>query len=237
MRRGNRRAGAPTPARSTLDWLQGRRSSKVLVARNRLQRSTFRPLARSARATIVQSLSEDTDALMDCTHEKGLQMQAFSKGLKGFEPSTFCMASRSLDSVHALNVPANRAVSTARAGAADVRFLTRNHGSFRTETGLASIRSAAVHGTSARRSAGAADGPRAQSRMTRPGKNGLMGKQPFARNWAGLLVVLRSACELGVRDTALVPRQRPSARPSDATTRADPLASEHLGEGEVPDRS
>jgi hypothetical protein len=31
---------------------------------------------------------------VDSGQEKGLQMQAFSKRLKGFEPSTFCMASR-----------------------------------------------------------------------------------------------------------------------------------------------
>jgi hypothetical protein len=53
------------PARSTLDPLQGRRRSMVLVARNRLQRSTFRPLPRSATGTIVQSLSDDAVALTD----------------------------------------------------------------------------------------------------------------------------------------------------------------------------
>jgi hypothetical protein len=36
----------------------------------------------------------DANAPADCANEKGLQMQAFSKRLKGFEPSTFCMASR-----------------------------------------------------------------------------------------------------------------------------------------------
>ena len=33
------------------------------------------------------------DAPADCLNEKDLQMEAFSKRLKGFEPSTFCMAS------------------------------------------------------------------------------------------------------------------------------------------------
>jgi hypothetical protein len=75
-----------------LDPLQGRRSSKVLVARNRLLKSTFRPRPRVAADTIVQSLSGDADALLDCYNKKGLQMQPFSKRLKGFEPSTFCMA-------------------------------------------------------------------------------------------------------------------------------------------------
>jgi hypothetical protein len=36
----------------------------------------------------------DANAPADCAHEKDLQMQVFSKRLKGFEPSTFCMASR-----------------------------------------------------------------------------------------------------------------------------------------------
>jgi hypothetical protein len=82
----------------------------------------------------------------------------FGERLKGFEPSTFCMASSSSDSVHALNLPANRPVSGARAGAADVQLSARNHGSFRTETGLASVRPAAVYATSAGSSAVAPTG-------------------------------------------------------------------------------
>jgi hypothetical protein len=58
------RCGRSTyPARSTLDPLQGRRSSKVLVAKNRLLKSTFRPRPRIATDTIVQSLSGDAVAL------------------------------------------------------------------------------------------------------------------------------------------------------------------------------
>jgi hypothetical protein len=85
------RWGRSTPARSTLDPLQGRRSSKVLVARNRLLKSTFRPRPRVATDTIVQSLSGDADALLDCYNEKALQMQAFLRAAEGI---------RTLDLLH-----------------------------------------------------------------------------------------------------------------------------------------
>ena len=65
------------PGAVDLDPLQGRRSSKVLVARNRLLKSTFRSRPRVAADTIVQSLSGDADALLDCYNEKDLQKQAF----------------------------------------------------------------------------------------------------------------------------------------------------------------
>jgi hypothetical protein len=71
------------PARSTLDRLQGRRRSKVLVARNRLLNSTFRPRPRVATDTIVQSLSGDADALLDYYNEKALQMHAFLRAADG----------------------------------------------------------------------------------------------------------------------------------------------------------
>ena len=70
---------------------RGRRRSKVLVARNRLQRSTLGPLARSARGTIVQSLSAEADALPDCPKQKDLQIQAFSEAAEGI---------RTLDLLH-----------------------------------------------------------------------------------------------------------------------------------------
>ena len=79
------------PGAVDLDPLQGGRSSKVLVARNRLRRSTFRPRPRVAADTIVQSLTGDADALLDCAHEKGLQMQAFSEAAEGI---------RTLDLLH-----------------------------------------------------------------------------------------------------------------------------------------
>jgi hypothetical protein len=74
-----------------LDPLQGRRSSKVLVARNRLLKSTFRPRPRVAADTIVQSLSGVADALFDCYNENDLQMQAFSRAAEGI---------RTLDLLH-----------------------------------------------------------------------------------------------------------------------------------------
>jgi hypothetical protein len=58
------------------------------------------------------------------------------KRLKGFEPSTFCMASRRWGGLLAADFPANR-VLPRRAQADDsCRLLLRNHGGFRTETGL-----------------------------------------------------------------------------------------------------
>ena len=68
------------PGAVDLDPLQGRRSSKVLVARNRLLKSTFRPRPRVAADTIVQSLSGDADALLDCYTKKTCKMQVFSNG-------------------------------------------------------------------------------------------------------------------------------------------------------------
>jgi hypothetical protein len=57
---------------------------------------------------------------MNWTHPKRPHFAGpFLKRLKGFEPSTFCMASRSWDWVHALNVPAKWRTSAARGGAAE----------------------------------------------------------------------------------------------------------------------
>jgi hypothetical protein len=87
--------------------------------------------------------------LMTQTHEptapskKTCKRRPFRKRLKGFEPSTFCMASRSWDWVHTLNVPAKGLLLPREAGAADASDFTRNHGSLRTETGLTLIRRAA----------------------------------------------------------------------------------------------
>jgi hypothetical protein len=63
----------------------------VLVARNRLLKSTFRPRPRVAADTIVRSLSGDADALLDCAHENALQMRAFSRAAEGI---------RTLDLLH-----------------------------------------------------------------------------------------------------------------------------------------
>jgi hypothetical protein len=97
----NEQCGGVTVAQEhrpgAVDPLHGRIRPKVLLARNRLQRSTFRPLARSARATIVQSLSDDADALWTARTKKTCKCRPSRKRLTGFEPSTFCTAiSRSL---------------------------------------------------------------------------------------------------------------------------------------------
>jgi hypothetical protein len=58
---------------------------------HRALKSIFRPRPRVAADTIVQSLSGDADALLDCYNEKGLQMQAFSRAAEGI---------RTLDLLH-----------------------------------------------------------------------------------------------------------------------------------------
>jgi hypothetical protein len=68
------RPGAVNPSILCRD----RRRSKVLGPGNRLQRAPCRPIPGSVTGTIVQSLSDDADALTDCPNEKDLQMHAFS---------------------------------------------------------------------------------------------------------------------------------------------------------------
>jgi hypothetical protein len=96
------------PGAVDLDPLQGRRSSKVLVARNRLLKSTFRPRPRVAADTIVQSLSGNADALLDCYNEKVLQMQAFLEAADGIRTHDLLHGKRNVGSVRRLNVPANK---------------------------------------------------------------------------------------------------------------------------------
>jgi hypothetical protein len=84
------------PGAVDLDPLQGRRSSKVLVARNRLLKSTFRPRPRVAADTIVQSLSGDADAPADCAHEKDLQMQASPRAADGIRTHDLLHGKRSV---------------------------------------------------------------------------------------------------------------------------------------------
>jgi hypothetical protein len=54
----------------------------------------FRGAAAAGRAAGAQWVPGDANAPADCTYEKDLQTQVFRERLKGFEPSTFCMASR-----------------------------------------------------------------------------------------------------------------------------------------------
>ena len=96
------------PARSTLDPLQGRRSSKVLVARNRLLRAPFRARPRVAADTIVQSLSGDADALLDCYNEKDLQTRAFGRAAEGIRTLDLLHGKQSAGLGAERNIPANR---------------------------------------------------------------------------------------------------------------------------------
>jgi hypothetical protein len=54
----------------------------------------------------------------------------------GFEPTTFCMASRSWGDADGLDIPARWALSMPRAAADDARLSTGDHGGLRTESGL-----------------------------------------------------------------------------------------------------
>ena len=64
------------------------------------------------------------------------------KRLKGFEPSTFCMASRGRDSAQR-GISLQIGLFCRPSGCANARHSPRNHRSFRTETGLALIPPAA----------------------------------------------------------------------------------------------
>ena len=133
--------------RSTLDRLQGRRTSRVLVARNRLLKSTFRPRPRVAADTIVQSLSGDAVALPGLASKKACKCRPSRKRLKGFEPSTFCMASRARDSVQCGISLQNTPLLPRERVPPCPAFTAKSRE--RTETGLALIPSAAGARTSA----------------------------------------------------------------------------------------
>jgi hypothetical protein len=136
------------PGAVDLDPLQGRRSSKVLVARNRLLKSTFRPRPRVAAATIVQSLSGEQTHQPTAPTKKTCKRGPLEERLKGFEPSTLCMASRGRDSAQ-LRISLQIGRFCRASGCRQCPAFTRNHGSFRTETGLALIPPAAGARTSA----------------------------------------------------------------------------------------
>ena len=78
----------------------------MLVARNRLLESTFRPRPRVAADTIVQSLSGDADALLDCYNEKGLQMQAFSRAAEGIRTLDLLHGKQNMQGRFLRNMPA-----------------------------------------------------------------------------------------------------------------------------------
>ena len=116
------------PGAVDLDPLQGRRSSKVLVARNRLLKSTFRPRPRVAADTIVQSLSGDAYAPLDCYNEKVVQMQAFFEAAEGIRTLDLLHGKQSLDLSWARKTPANERLPTARPRAGVPRIVRRYRG-------------------------------------------------------------------------------------------------------------
>ena len=83
------RAGTVEPSTfcRTADCLRFRRPQL------RLQTSVFSILRQLDTGASVRSLSDDADAPPDCASEKDLQCRPSRERLKGFEPSTFCMAS------------------------------------------------------------------------------------------------------------------------------------------------
>jgi hypothetical protein len=81
------------------------------------------------------SVRREADAQADCAREKGLQMHAFAKRLKGFEPSTFCMASSTCASRLAPNNAANKPFCAPARARRNNRDSPGNHGGYRTQTG------------------------------------------------------------------------------------------------------
>jgi hypothetical protein len=75
----------------------------------------------------------DANAPADCAHKKGLQGRPFWKRLKGFEPSTFCMASRTCVSCSAQISPANGMVLVCRWRDPIPRLSPRVHGDLGTQ--------------------------------------------------------------------------------------------------------
>jgi hypothetical protein len=64
----------------------------------------------------------DANAPADCAHEKDLQMQVFSKRLKGFAPSTF-----SWQAVGLRHLGCRNACKSGFPGAWTARFRSRNY--------------------------------------------------------------------------------------------------------------
>jgi hypothetical protein len=75
----------------------------------------------------------DADALAGWRVEKDLRIAAFLKRLMGFEPTTFCMASRTCSTGFPRFIPANRQFLGHWTLAAIARYSTRDHGGLCTE--------------------------------------------------------------------------------------------------------
>jgi len=93
------------PGAVSLDPLRGRRSSKVLVARNRLLKSTFRARPRVAADTIVQSLSGDADAPADCATRKACKCKAFSRAAEGIRTLDLLHGKQNVHSPFGADIP------------------------------------------------------------------------------------------------------------------------------------
>jgi hypothetical protein len=68
--------------------------------------------------------------------KKTCKCRSFRERLKGFEPSTFCMASRTWRDADCADIPANERFCRRGVAADNPRFLPRNHGGLGTESGL-----------------------------------------------------------------------------------------------------
>jgi hypothetical protein len=121
--RGNGRS------RRTPDLLQARRRTWVRTNQNGPANRGFsleRPTIGPGR---VRSQSDPTQTHKPTAHaKKACKSSPFSKRLKGFEPSTFCMASRTCVSRSAPKFPANARVLGYGCRRAIPRLSTRVHG-------------------------------------------------------------------------------------------------------------
>ena len=105
----------------------------LLVASRLLTRSKADTTTDDRPAASPVSVRPDADALGDCANEKDLHNAGFPERLKGFEPSTFCMASSTCDPCRTPIFPANAGFSCATAVLRIPRLSTRNHGSLGTQ--------------------------------------------------------------------------------------------------------
>jgi hypothetical protein len=78
----------------TIDLLQPRRRSVVRVLNRCLQRRFFRRVSHRGLGVSPLSVPSDADPRSGCRDEKVCRCRPFCKRLMGFEPTTFCMASR-----------------------------------------------------------------------------------------------------------------------------------------------
>jgi hypothetical protein len=95
--------------------------------------AVFLEAADNRRTASPESVRPDAEEQVDCRNEKDLQMQAFSKRLMGFEPTTFCMASRAYVSRSAPTSPANAWVLGCRCRFVIPRLSPRVHWGLGTE--------------------------------------------------------------------------------------------------------